>query len=106
MSVIRMSKMHVRPRCQNPWQLASPLSLVVVGGVGVSVGGGGGGVGVVLPSATLARRLTHEKIRGSRSTRQGERGECGAAQVPPLISYILMPDMDEAADFAGQFMLD
>ncbi len=55
MSMIRMSKMHVRPRSQNPWQLASPHSSVVVGDVGgVAVGIDGGG-GVVLPAATLAR---------------------------------------------------
>ena len=65
--------MHVRPRSQNPWQLASPLSSVVVGGVGgVAVGVDGGG-GVAGPTASLARGLTHVKIRGSRSTRLGER---------------------------------
>ncbi len=53
MSVIRISKMHVRPRSQNPWQLASPLSSVVVGGVGgVAVGVDGGG-GVAVPVGTL-----------------------------------------------------
>jgi hypothetical protein len=73
-SVIRMSNMHFWPRSQKPWQLASPLSLVVVGGVGgvPAVGVDGGGGGVVLPSATLARQLTHEKIRGLLSTRLGE----------------------------------
>ena len=72
MSVIRISKMHVRPCSQNRWQLASPLSSVVVGGAGgVAVGGDGGG-GVVLPTPALARWLVHVKIQGSRSTRLGE----------------------------------
>ncbi len=51
MSVIRLSNMHERLRSQNPWQLASPLSLVVVGGVGgvFAVGvDGGGGVSVII----------------------------------------------------------
>ncbi len=69
MSVICISNMHVRPCSQNPWQLASPLSLVVVGGVGgvFAVGFDGGG-GLVLPSVALAGRLMHVKIRGSHST--------------------------------------
>jgi hypothetical protein len=47
--------MHVPPCSQNPWQLASLLSSVVVGGaVGVVVGVDGGGR-VVLPTAVLAR---------------------------------------------------
>ena len=33
-------------------------------------------------------------------------GECSAAQVPPLICHIIMPDMDEAADFARECMFD
>ncbi len=73
MSVIRISNMVVQPRSQNLWQIASPLSLVVMGGVGgvFAVGVDGGGW-VVLPSATLAHRLTHEKILGLRSTQLGE----------------------------------
>ncbi len=55
MSMIRISNMHVRPRSQNLWQLVSPLSLVVVGGVGgVFAVGVDGGWGLVLPSAALA----------------------------------------------------
>jgi hypothetical protein len=62
-SMIRISNMVVRLRSQNPWQLASPLSLVVVGGVGgVFADGVDGGGWVVFPSATLARQLMHEKI--------------------------------------------
>jgi hypothetical protein len=33
-------------------------------------------------------------------------GERSAAQVPPLICHIIMPDMDEAADFARECMFD
>ncbi len=33
-------------------------------------------------------------------------GERGAAQVPPLICHIIMLDMDKAANFARQCMLD
>ncbi len=52
MSVIRMSKMHVCPHSQNPWQLALPLSsqvVVAIGSVAVGVDDGGG---VVLLAAT------------------------------------------------------
>jgi hypothetical protein len=56
-SVIRISNMHVQPHSQNPWHLASPLSPVVVGGVGgvFPVGvDGGGGVSVALHSPCLS----------------------------------------------------
>ena len=72
MSVIRISKMHVWPRSQNPWQLASPLSSVVVGGCGVPAVGVNDDGGVVLLAAVPTRRLTLEYILGSRSTRHGE----------------------------------
>ena len=72
MSVIRISKMHVWPRSQNPWQLASPLSSVVVGGCGVPAVGVDDDGGVVLLAAVPAQRLTLENILGSRSTRHGE----------------------------------
>ena len=69
MSVIRISNMVVQPCSQNLWQLASPLSLVVMGGVGgASAVGVDGGGWVVFPSATLAHQLTHEKILDSHST--------------------------------------
>ena len=54
MSVIRISKMHVRPRSQCPWQLASPISSVVVGGCGVPVLGVDDDGGVVLLAAVPA----------------------------------------------------
>ena len=64
--------MVVRPRSQNPWQLASPHSSVAAGGCRVfAVGVDESGVGV-LPAATLTRRLTLEKNLGWRSTRPGE----------------------------------
>ena len=72
MSVIRISKIHVRPRSQNPWQLASPLSSVEVGGCGVPAVGVGNDGGVVLLAAVPAQRLTLENILGSRSTQHGE----------------------------------
>ncbi len=33
-------------------------------------------------------------------------GECNATQVPPLICYIIMPDLDEAANFARECVFD
>ena len=72
MSVIRISKMHVWPRSQNPWQLASPLSSVVVGGCGVPAVGVDDDGGVVLLAAVPAQRLTLENILGLRLTRHGE----------------------------------
>ena len=72
MSVIHISKMHVRPCSQNPWQFALPLSSVVVGGCGVPVLGVDDDGGVVLLAAVPAQRLTLENILGSRSTRHGE----------------------------------
>ena len=72
MSVICISKMHVRPRSQNPWQLALPLSSVVVGGCGVPAVGVVDDGGVVLLAAVSARRLTLENILGSGSTWHGE----------------------------------
>jgi hypothetical protein len=33
-------------------------------------------------------------------------GESSAAQVPPLIRHIIMPDMDETADLARECMFD
>ncbi len=69
MSVIRISKIHVRQCSQNPWQLTLPLSSVDVSGIGgVAVGGVDGGGGVVFPSATLAHWLMHVQIWGSHST--------------------------------------
>jgi hypothetical protein len=64
--------MHVRARSQNPWQLASPLSSVVVGGCRVPAVGVDDDDGVVLLAAVPARRLTLDNILGSRSTRHGE----------------------------------
>ena len=72
MSVIRISKMHVWPRSQNPWQLASPLSSVVVGGCGVPAVGVDDDGGVVLLAAVPAQQLMLENILGLRLTRHGE----------------------------------
>jgi len=71
-SVIRISNMVVRPRSQNPWQLASPRSSVAAGRGRVTAGGVDEGGMVESPAATLTRRLTLENILGSRSTRPGE----------------------------------
>jgi hypothetical protein len=97
--------MHVWPRSQNLWQLASPLSSVVVGGVGGVFAVGvddGGGVSVALrsphPSTNACKDL------GFAFDLTG--GERSAAQVPPLICHIIMLDMNEAANFAQQCMLD
>jgi len=70
-SVIRISNMVVRPRSQNPWQLASPHSSVVAGGRGASAVGGDES-GALVPAAFRTHRLTQRNILGSRSTRQGE----------------------------------
>ncbi len=94
--------MHVRPK---PWQLTSPLSLVVVGGVGgvFAVGvDGGGGVSVALcspcPSTNACKDL------GFAFDLIG--GEFSAAQVLPFICHIIMLDMGKVANFAWQCMLD
>jgi len=71
-SVTHILKMHVRPRSQNPWQLASPLSSEVVSGREVPVVGVDDDGGVVFLAAVPARQLTLENILGSRSTRHGE----------------------------------
>ncbi len=71
MSVIHISNMVVRPRSQNPWQLASPCSSVAAGGCGASAEGVDESEALA-PAAFSARRLTQENILGSRSTRQGE----------------------------------
>ncbi len=63
--------MVVRPRSQNPWQLASPRSSVAAGGRGASAVGVDES-GVLAPAAFRARLLTQENILASRSTRQGE----------------------------------
>jgi hypothetical protein len=70
-SVIPISNMVVRPRSQNPCQLASPRSSVAAGGRGASAVGVDES-GVLAPAAFRARRLTQENILGSCSTRQGE----------------------------------
>ena len=62
--------MVVRPRSQNPWQLASPRSSVAAGGRGASAVGVDES-GALVPVAFRNRRLTLENILGSRSTRQG-----------------------------------
>jgi hypothetical protein len=104
-SMIRILNMHVRPHSQNPWQLVSPFSLVVVGGVGgVSAVGvdGGGGVSVALCNPCLSTNAC--KDSGFAFDLTG--GECSAAQVLLLICHIIMSDMDKAANFAQQCMLD
>ena len=63
--------MVVRPRSQNPWQLASPRSSVAAGGRGASAVGVDES-GALAPAAFRARQLTQENILGLCSTRQGE----------------------------------
>jgi len=70
-SVIHISNMVVRPRSQNPWQLASPRSSVAAGGCGASAVGVDES-GALVPAAFRTRQLMLENILGSRSTRQGE----------------------------------
>ena len=67
MSVIRILNMVVRPRSQNPWQLASPRSSVAAGGRGASAVGVDES-GALAPAAFRTRRLTLENILGLRST--------------------------------------
>ncbi len=104
--MIRTSNIHVWQRSQNPWQLASPLSLVVVGGVGgvfaVGVDGGGGGVNVALCSPCPSTNACKDLGFGFDSNG----GERSAAQVPPLICHNITSDMNKAANFARQCMLD
>ncbi len=99
MSVMCILNMHVRLHSQNPWQLASPLSLVVVGGVGgvFAVGvDGGGGVSVALRSPLPSTKAC--KDLGFAFNLTG--GEYSAPHVPPLIYHIIMSDMNKAPNFA------
>ena len=56
MSVIRISKMQVRPRSLNPWQAASPRSSVTTLGevVVLVLLEGGGVVGLAFPAGVVA----------------------------------------------------
>jgi hypothetical protein len=63
--------MVVRPRSQNPWQLASSHSSMAAGGRRASAVGVDE-LGVLAPAAFRARQLTQENILGLCSTRQGE----------------------------------
>jgi hypothetical protein len=117
-SVIRISNMVVRPRSQNPWQLASPRSSVAAGGRGASAVGVDES-GALAPSAFRTRRRTLENILGSRSTRQGESAvphkclhssttsSCQICTSPPVLhdraysTVILAPQPSQAAGISS-----
>ena len=110
--------MVVRPRSQNPWQLASPRSSVAAGGRGASAVGVDES-GALAPAAFRSRRLTLEKILGSRSTRQGESAvphrclhssatsSCRICTSPPVLhdraclTVILAPQPSQAAGISS-----
>jgi hypothetical protein len=110
--------MVVRPRSQNPWQLASPRSSETAGGCRASA------VGVdesfpLGPAAVRTRRLMLENILGSRSTRQGESAvphkclhssatsSCRICTSPPVLhdracsADILAPQPSQAAGISS-----
>jgi hypothetical protein len=111
--------MHVRPRSQNPWQLASPLSSVVVGGCGVPAVGVDDDGGVVLLATVPARRLMLENILGLCSTWHGENAvahrclhssttsSCRMCTNPPVLhdracsTVILAPQPSQALDISS-----
>ena len=110
--------MVVRPRSQNPWQLASPRSSVAAGGRGASAVGVDES-GALAPAAFRTRRLTLENILGSRSTRQGESAmphkclhssatsSCRICTSPPVLhdracsTVILAPQLSQAAGISS-----
>ena len=118
MSIIRISNMVVRPRSQNPWQLASPRSSVAAGGRGASAVGVDES-GALAPAAFRTRQLTLENILGSRSTRQGESAaphrclhssatsSCRICTSPPVLhdracsTVILAPQPSQAAGISS-----
>jgi hypothetical protein len=80
------------PGSQNLWQLASPLSSVVVG----SVGGVAVGVEMVGGGSCSADCISLPGTNACKNTGfafDSTGGESNATQVPPLICYIIMPDM-------------
>ncbi len=118
MSVIRISNMAVRPRSQNPWQLASPRSSVAAGGRGASAVGVDES-GALAPAAFRTRRLMQENILGLHSTRQGESAvphkclhtsatlSCRICTSPPVLhdracsTVILAPQPSQAAGISS-----
>ncbi len=120
MSVICISKMHVQPRSQNPWQLASPLSSVVVGGCGVSAVGVDDDGGMVLLAAAPACQLTLENILSLQSTQHGENAvahrclhssttsSCRMCTKPPVLhnrvcsTVILAPQLSQALGISSR----